>query len=166
VEFEICSSFWKLYLKMGDPESPAQEEWISKVFSTQASSRVKLRPSLLARSNRIFAKCPMPFVAKFSKLKIALHWLAERTWNQSYAETFLPKSLKNGIFCSECCLFCKIRIMASKNYLIFCSVNDRNRFIRRLFAKRKLTQTSHIVQYCRVLAALALLYCPKIGGPC
>jgi hypothetical protein len=46
-----------------------------------------------------------------------------------------------------------------------CSVNDRNRFIRRLFAKRKLTQTSPIVQYCQVLPDLALLYGPKIGGP-
>jgi hypothetical protein len=35
-------------------------------------------------------------------------------------------------------------------HCVYCSVNDRNRFIRRLFAKRKLTQTSHIVQYCRV----------------
>jgi hypothetical protein len=48
---------------------------------------------------------------------------------------------------------------------LWCSVNNRNRFIRRIFAKRKLTQTSHIVQYCRVLPDLALLYGPKIGGP-
>jgi hypothetical protein len=57
--------------------------------------------------------------------------------------------------CKQCCV--------EKKY---CSVNDRNRIIRRLFAKRKLTQTSHIVQYCWVLADLALLYGPKIGGPC
>jgi hypothetical protein len=45
-----------------------------------------------------------------------------------------------------------------------CSVNDRSRFIRRLFAKRKLTQTSHIVQYCRILPDRVLLYGPKIRG--
>jgi hypothetical protein len=50
------------------------------------------------------------------------------------------------------------------DYYYICSVNDRSRFIRRLFTKRKLTRTSHIVQYCPVLPDRVLLYGPKIRG--
>jgi hypothetical protein len=49
-------------------------------------------------------------------------------------------------------------------FIALCSVNDWNRFIRRLFTKRKLTQTSHIVQYCWILPVGVLLYGPKIRG--
>jgi hypothetical protein len=58
-----------------------------------------------------------------------------------------------------------ILLQNAKFQLLYtCSVNDRSRFIRRLFAKRKLTQTSHIVQYCRILPDRVLLYGPKIRG--
>jgi hypothetical protein len=49
----------------------------------------------------------MPFVTKFSTLKIALHWLIERTWNRCYDHNFLRFSTifgeKIGVFPKNQC---------------------------------------------------------------